>query len=285
MIRAARRGLLVCPVCGEPLAADGRTLRCARRHAFDRAREGYCHLAPAGHGKSALRGDTREMLRARRRIFERGLYAPLAEALADRVLQEGISELTVLDAGCGEGYYIGHVARAISERVGDGTCCAIGVDVSKDALKLAARAHRDVCFVVNDVTRRLTVADRCVDVLLDVFAPRNAAEFARVLKRGGLLVVVIPDARHLAELRERLPLLGIEPGKRERAIERLGDAFRLEAERVIEYRRALEAEDVLDLVRMTPNAWHLDAEDIEPMKSWPRTDVTFAMRMLSFRRG
>ncbi len=286
MIRAARRGVIVCPVCGAPLDADERTLRCGRRHAFDRAREGYCHLAPAGHGKTAMRGDTREMLRARRRIFERGFYAPLAEALAERILREPISPgFTVLDAGCGEGYYIGHVSRALAEHVPDAACCSIGVDVSKDGLKLAARAHHDVCFVVNDVTHRLTVADRCVDVLLDVFAPRNAAEFARVVKRGGLLVVVIPHARHLEELRERLPLLGIEPEKRERVIARLGEAFRLEAERALDYRRALDAEDVRDLIGMTPSAWHLDTADIEPVQSWQRTEVTFAMRLLAFRRG
>ncbi|HEX6992524.1 MAG TPA: methyltransferase domain-containing protein [Gammaproteobacteria bacterium] len=226
------------------------------------------------------------MLRARRRIFERGLYAPLAEAVAERVVREPISPgFTVLDAGCGEGYYVGRAARAIAERAPDEACCSIGVDVSKDALRLAARAYRDVCFVVNDVKHRLTVADACVDVLLDVFAPRNAAEFARVVRDGGLLVVVIPGAGHLQELRGRLPLLGIEPGKRERAIARLGAAFRLESEQAVEYRRELEAEDVLDLLRMTPNAWHLDAADVDPVTSWRRADVTFAMQVLAFRRG
>lgn len=276
----------MCPVCGEPLAADERTLRCAERHAFDRARDGYCHLLPAGHGKTAIRGDTREMLLARRRIFERGLYAPLADAVAECVVRETVSsEFTVLDVGCGEGHYVGRVARAIAERAPDAVRCCIGVDVSKDALKLAARAHRDVCFLVNDVRHRLTVADACVDVLLDVFAPRNVTEFARVVRDDGLLVVVIPDERHLQELRERLPLLGIEPDKRERAIARLGAAFRLESEQVVEYGRELEAEDVLDLLRMTPNAWHLDAADVERVASWRRANVTFAMHVLAFRRG
>src|SRR5690606_28161654 len=116
---------------------------------------------------------------------------------------------------------------------------------------------------------------------------------------------------------ERLPLLGIEPEKRERVIARLGEAFRLEAERAavierplrfepekrarviarlgeafrleaeraLDYRRALDAEDVRDLIGMTPSAWHLDTADIEPVQSWQRTEVTFAMRLLAFRRG
>src|SRR5690606_36490501 len=107
--------LLSCPVCTEPLAGAGRTLRCPRGHAFDFAREGHVDLLPAGHGRSTLTGDTAEMLRARRRFLERGWFAPLARALEDcraalrRALADGVAPdhgrgLVLLEAGCGEGY-------------------------------------------------------------------------------------------------------------------------------------------------------------------------------------
>lgn len=277
-------GVLICPVCGEPLAGDGRTLRCPRGHSFDRAREGYYHLLPAGHGKSGIRGDTREMVRARRRFLERGHYAPLAQVIRARVSREKAS--TVLEAGCGEGYYIGGLARdAEGWPAPAAGRCFLGVDVSKEAVRIAARAHRNVCFLVNDVKRRLTVADGSVDVLLDIFAPRNPAEFARVVRTGGLLVVVIPRPDHLAELRERLPLLGIEVGKRERAAEQFDPAFRLEAEEVVEYRRVLEPAEVLDLVGMTPSAWHMDAGVLAAVEGWGRVPVTIGVEVLLFRRS
>lgn len=300
--RAVRAALavLVCPICGGPFDADMRTLRCPRRHAFDRAREGYYHLLPASGGKAAVHGDTREMVRARRRVFERGLYEPLAKVIEERVVEERVAqervtqelladeraapELAVLDVGCGEGYYVGRVARAMAERAPSTRRCCIGVDLSKDALRLAARAHRDVCFIVNDVRRKLTVAEGSVDVLLDVFAPRNAAEFARVVRANGLLIVAIPQERHLRELRERLPLLGIEAGKRGRTIEQLGFAFRLAAAHEVEYRRELAGGDVVDLLTMTPNAWHLDRTALEAVAGWSSMNVTFAMEVLCLRR-
>ena len=310
-------GVLICPVCGDPLVGDGRTLRCPRGHSFDRAREGYYHLLPAGRGRSKIRGDTREMVRARRRFLERGHYEPLLQAIRERVSREiqgrasrGIEGrvsagtdahvsheipqpappeirapashgrvLTILEAGCGEGYYIGGLVEAIGA-----PCCFIGVDVSKDAVRLAARAHRDVCFLVNDVKHRITVADRSVDVLLDVFAPRNPGEFARVVREGGLLLVAIPQDAHLRELRERLPLIGIEPGKRDRTVEQLAAAFRPEWEETVEYRRALEPEEVLDLVGMSPSAWHVGEELRAAVEALGRVTVTVSVLVMGFRR-
>src|SRR5690606_9551157 len=162
--------------------------------------------------------------------------------------------------------------------------CFIGVDVSKEAVRLAARAYPDVVFLVNDVKHRVTVADGSVDVLLDVFAPRNPGEFARVVRDGGLLLVAIPGDDHLRELRERLPLLGIEPGKRERTVEQFAGAFRLESEEVVEYRRELGAEEVVDLVGMTPSAWHVEEDALAEAATWGAVTVTVSVLVMGFRR-
>lgn len=224
------------------------------------------------------------MARARRRVFERSVFEPLADAIAACVAAEpGRERFSVLDVGCGEGYYIGSVARSVATSTVQ-AACFIGVDVSKETLKLAARAHRSVCFLVNDARYRLTVADGSIDVLLDVFAPRNAAEFTRVVRDGGLLLVAIPLAHHLRELRERLPLLGIEDRKRQRAIDQLGAAFALERAQSVEYTRVLASDAVLDLLRMTPNAWHLDTAAFEQVGSWGPLEVTFGVEVLALRK-
>ena len=263
---------MTCPVCLAPLALAGRTWRCPAGHAFDRAREGYVDLLPVGHGRSGITGDTREMARARARFLGAGHYDRLVERLVARVAGhvQGRESPVVAEAGCGVGHYIGAIARSLP-----GARC-YGLDISREALRVAARAHPGVTFAINDVRHRLTLADASCDVLLDVFAPRNAAEFRRVLRSDGLLVVVIPGDRHLAGIRDMPGLLDIEPEKRQRTLDGLAPAFHLAWEEELEWTTTLAGPSVADLLAMTPGAFHLDA-------GIPATDaarVTFAFRLL-----
>lgn len=288
--------VLVCPVCGEALHEVDRSLRCPRRHTFDRAREGYFHLLPAGHGRSRLEGDTREMVQARRRFLERGHYEPLSRAINACVLRhtaglattargEGVpARITALEVGCGEGYYIGALARAVPSAPAGSAHCFLGLDISKEAVRLAARTHREVLFLINDVKHRICVADGAVDVLLDIFAPRGPAEFARVVRPGGLLIVAIPSDDHLRELRACLPMIGIEAGKRDRTVGQFEGAFQLVAEESVEYRTELVADAILDLLRMTPNYWHLDEATLADVAAWEPSSVTISVLLLAFRR-
>ncbi|MBW3552919.1 MAG: methyltransferase domain-containing protein [Gemmatimonadetes bacterium] len=271
--------MLSCPVCRGPLVLQGRTFRCASGHAFDRAREGYVDLLPVGHGRSGIRGDTAAMSRARRRFLGRGHYDPLVRRIAARV-REHVDRAAqprppaVAEAGCGVGHYIGALANTLPD-----DAALFGFDVSRDALRLAARLHPRVTFAVNDLKHRLCLTDASLDALLDVFAPRNAAEFRRVLRPDGLLLVVIPGERHMAELRDRLPLLGIEPDKRERTLEQLAPAFEAAWEETPEWEAELAGEDVADLVGMTPSAHHLPGGDLA---SGDPARVTLSFRLIGF---
>jgi len=284
-------GILICPICSGPLdEADG-TFRCPKGHAFDRAREGYIHLLPAGHGRSGIQGDTAEMVRARRRFLERGYYEPLARAIEARVLghlagrgavrADGAAPPTIIDVGCGEGYYIGRLERAVAAAGGDG--CFVGVDISRDAVRLAARAHRGVRFIVNDVHHRICVADRSADVVLDVFAPRNPREFARIVREDGLVLVVVPGDDHLEELRGVVPLLRIGEAKEERTAERLGERFELAGREGLRYTIEPTGDDVADLLRMTPNRWHLDEAALALAAAADRLSITVSVALLAFR--
>jgi len=280
---------LVCPVCGDRLDETGRSFRCPRGHAYDRSREGYVHLLPAGHGRSRLEGDVADMVRARRRFLERGHFEPLVDALAHalRDLQEerrarskdDASGPTVLDVGCGDGYYGGRLREAVQR-----PCCFFGLDLSKQALRLAARAYPDILFFVNDVRHRICLADASVDLLIDVFAPRNPVEFARVLHPHGLALVVIPNPEHLRELREHLPLLEIDADKRERTEERLAGRFELVGLERIEHRMTLAPGEAVDLIRMTPNYWHADEPALRAAARLGETAVTASVSVLRFRK-
>ena len=53
----ATAAALRCPVCGGPLLLTGRSLRCARAHSFDLAKEGYAYLLPMQKKHAADPGD------------------------------------------------------------------------------------------------------------------------------------------------------------------------------------------------------------------------------------
>jgi 23S rRNA (guanine745-N1)-methyltransferase len=282
--------LLVCPSCRAELAETGSSLRCPAGHTYDIAREGYVNLL-GGRALAATVGDAPEMLRARRRFLARGFYTPLSEAIGEIGLdlaqgadREPDAPFKVLEAGSGEGYYLGMLHRTITDLT-DEPVCALGVDVSKHAARMAARSFPDVLFVVADVTRPLPIADAAIDLLLNLFAPRNPAEFARVVRPGGSLVVAIPDPDHLAEVRPTLNLLDIEPDKEARVIERHAPMFRLVRSQRVSIALTLDATAVSDLLDMTPNYRHRDRQLARPLDDPKPISATARFTVLMFQRA
>jgi 23S rRNA (guanine745-N1)-methyltransferase len=138
----------------------------------------------------------------------------------------------------------------------------LAVDVAKAAVRRAARAHPRAAAVVCDIWHALPIADACADVVLDVFAPRNASEFHRVLRPDGALFVVTPRSDHLGELVRSLGLIGIDPDKDERLAATFDPMFRLERETPYEHPLSLSHDMAARFVGMGPSAWHTDAAQL-----------------------
>lgn len=257
-------------------------MRCAAGHAFDLAREGYVNLLGQG-----LPGDSAAMLQARRAFLARGGYAPLASAVAGLLGRHlatwPAAAPAVLDAGCGEGYYLGGLGSQLAAQDVAAVRLA-GMDIAKEAVRLAARAYPAVAWAVADSWGRLPVADDALAGLLDIFAPRNPAEFARVLAPGGLLLVVIPGPAHLAELRAALPLLGIEEDKEARVQAAFAADFTPLALQSLDYPLQLDPAALMELVAMTPSARHLSAEGGAALAALGGLVTTVSFRILSFVR-
>ncbi|MFG3256533.1 putative RNA methyltransferase [Streptomyces sp. NPDC048172] len=241
--------VLTCPLCGEPFRPAEGALRCARRHSFDLARQGHVTLLPGG--TRAPRADTAPMVASRAAFLESGHYAPLAHALAERAAALPTGRDVVLDAGTGTGHYLARILDALPGTVG------LGMDASPYALRRAARAHPRLGAVGWDVWRPLPVRTGSVDLVVNVFAPRNAPEFRRVLRPDGALLVVTPTGRHLAELRRDLGLLSVESGKAGRLRASLAGGFQEVDTFRREFTLDLADDDVVDLVAMGPNAHHV----------------------------
>jgi len=285
---------LACPVCDRRLSWGERTISCSEGHSFDVAREGYVNLLPSQHRSRGMEGDIIGMLQARRRFLEAGHYRPLLDELSAQVgaamqeRAEGIRAATdaprapvpcVVEVGCGEGYYVAGVAEALSAD-GDEQVIWLGTDLSKPAVKLAAKHYPKLTFFVADINRRLYVHDGSVSVLLDVFAPRNPSEFARVLEPGGSVVIAIPNESHLASLREQLGLLAIQENKERLVIERFGDGFELVSRTEVGFQMELSAAGVADLVGMGPSSWHRPADEAQTGVAAAKTEAAFVVLRL-----
>lgn len=196
--------VLACPSCALPLAREGGSFRCGNGHVFDVAREGYVNLLLAQHRHSKDPGYNKEMIAARRDFFDRGHYERLADDMAEVIggyLPSGPG--VVLDAGCGEGYYLRRLRKFLA---GSGHCAPVlfcGLDISKHGIRVAARRDPEGLYAVAG-TFRMPVLPGIVDVLLTHFSPVSAADFRRVVSPGGTVLVGGPGEDHLFSFKERL---------------------------------------------------------------------------------
>ncbi|MFF2653522.1 putative RNA methyltransferase [Streptomyces sp. NPDC058045] len=245
--------LLRCPTCRtspRPLNPDRSTLRCPAGHTFDIARHGYASLLT---GVRATSGDDTAMAQARDRFLATGRYEPIRRAVAHLAADALPERGTVVDVGCGTGYYLSGV---LDQRPGTR---GLGLDTSVRALRSAARTHARAAAATWDVFRPFPLGDGVADVVLDVFAPRNPAEFHRVLRPHGRLIVVRPTGRHLFELRGRVPaLVTIDPAKEQRLHRALNPYFKSALTQLIEYPMDLTGPEASDLLGMTPSARHVN---------------------------
>jgi 23S rRNA (guanine745-N1)-methyltransferase len=262
---------LRCPNCRLPLAAPGPlVLRCGHGHSFDVARQGYVTLTT---GRTPHPGDTADMITARAAFLAAGHYDFIAYALADAV---PAGAEFVVDAGTGTGHYLARVLDALP------TAAGLGLDVSKPALRRAARAHPRAAAALADLWRPLPLADASADVLLDVFAPRNGPEFRRVLRPGGVLLVVTPAADHLHELIAAHSLLTVDPAKADRLAASVGAHFTAESTTTLRRSLTLSAAQAHTLIAMTPSARHAQAP---APASETLVQVTAAVDLTRYRPG
>lgn len=277
---------LNCPLCAGPLATTDsgeRVLSCPAGHRYDAAKQGYFNLL-TGRGTS-FREDSASMVQARAAFLAAGHYSALAQALSQEAQAAVPQRLPrLLDAGAGTGYYLDAVATGLATSRGDRPP-ALALDISRHAMRRAAKLPRTRALVW-DLWRPLPVADAAVDVLLNVFAPRNGAEFARVLSPGGLALVATPLPGHLAEARGPLDLLAIAAGKHESVAAAMGPEFETTQTREIRSELRLSADDAVRLATMGPAGHHHDEVSTrERLQRHPIPDiVSAAFRLQVFRR-
>jgi 23S rRNA (guanine745-N1)-methyltransferase len=271
---------LACPLDGTPLHCHGPAWRCASGHSFDIASQGYTNLLPVQHKRSRDPGDSKEMIAARRRFLTAGFYQPIAVAVSRAVLANlpADASSSCLDAGCGEGYYLRQLAAAVPD---DQTLALLGLDISKWAVLAAAKQDRRVNWVVGS-NAHLPVMPGTLDRVLCMFGFPVYPEFARVLKPGGRLLQVDAGPDHLRELRaiiypslkpERTSELPTPAGFRRLPTETL--RFSIDLTR---------AEQIADLLTMTPHLYRASAEGRAQAAALTALSLSVEVRLTGFER-
>lgn len=243
-----------------PLVREPRHLRCSQGHSFDIARSGYINLLQPQERKSKQPGDTLAAVAGRRRLHDLGVTQPLLRAVQE-IVGPSPSDI-ILDAGCGDGFYLGSMARAAKFE-------AHGVDISIPAIDAAARRHPECEWVVANADRALPYPDRSFTVALSITGRMNAPEFRRVLRPNGRLLVAIPSPEDLIELR------GKGRDRVSRTVESFAADFTLVSQDRSTTTASLAAAAVQDVL-------HSIYRPLQP-KPAEAMQVTFSLDLLLFR--
>lgn len=262
--------ILLCTVrgCRTPLVRHERTYVCANRHSFDVARTGYVNLLQPQDRRSRNPGDTAAAVAARRRFYERG--DPLVAAIVRAVPVRG----TLLDVGCGEGSHLDAFRREYGVE-------AWGVDISVPAIELAAKTHRECSFVVANADRFLPFADASFDAVTSITARMNAGEMRRVLRPDGALIVVVPAAEDLVELREAVQGERIERDRVERTVASFAPLFTLERQETLRHIARLDRAAMIEVLSSSYRG--LRTRERERLERLEFADVTLARDLLLLR--
>jgi len=251
---------LICPLCAQALSENSQGLACANRHQFDRAKEGYFNLLPVHHKNSREPGDAKQQLMARRAFLTEGYFSPLLDELK-KIINENVS--TLLDIGCGEGYF----TRGLSEHCAHAD--VYGLDISKAGIRLAAKNSSPKITYVVASSHSLPVADMSMDVVTRIYAPSKDDELFRVIKPAGKLIIVTPGEQHLIGLRRAI-YTTIKPHPKPRVPE----GFKERGQRSISFPLNIPAGDLTHaILEMTPFAWKLTPALIERLISRELVDV------------
>lgn len=276
--------LLRCPQCGSGMRAVETGVVCAAGHVFDRARQGY--LALFGPRGRRFAGDSPDQVAARDEVLRAGIFDDVAAVLARQASTslQGIAGPVILDAGAGTGFYLDRVVEAAGSGPDGATVLGLGTELSVAAARRLARTNPRVAALVADTWDGLPVRDRSIDLLQVVFAPRNTAEFARVLKPGGTLVVAGPAPGHLEPLRTRAGMVGQAADRGDRLDQALNDEFETGRFETVDVSVDVPGPRAVDMALMGPSGVHLDRGRLEAQLGARRRPVRVHVEVRMYRR-
>ncbi|HHX70112.1 MAG TPA: methyltransferase domain-containing protein, partial [Gallicola sp.] len=243
------------------------TYKCSSKHSFDISKEGYINLLL----NKSKAGDNQEMIKARKEFLEKGYFNPLVDGIINTMQTLDINNPNIIDIGCADGYYTYAISKHYPK--------IIGLDISKDAIKYAARKYKDILFVVANA-KKLPIQSEEVDIALNIFAPHFLDELKRVLKNGGYIIKATPNKKHLFELKEIIyenTYLTKEKQINE-------DDLILVKSTDLNYKKDIMSQDLINLFKMTPYTYKTKQTDIDKLKQIKKLLITFDFNISVYKK-
>lgn len=276
--------MIICPICKNRLTREERRYICCNNHSFDVSKQGHANLLLSNQKNSKIPGDNREMVLSRKNFLERGNYQEISDTV-NKIVESHLSEkkeISILDIGCGEGYYTNRLEEHLAK-------CGIktemtGIDISKEAVMAAAKTYKNIAWLVASATA-LPIADESLDFIICMFAKIDPDEFQRTLKKGGKLIVVSTGKDHLEDLKGvvydvikkdfYLPAED-ESLKIFKHIETLTHTYRT---------KVIGNEAIRALFNMTPYRWRSPQKGIEKLFALEELETTVQVTVDTFEKN
>ena len=277
--------IIACPVCGQSLSNDNKRWLCPDGHSFDQARQGYLNLLMAQHKKSKAPGDTIEMVDARQRILDSKLYQPISDLLNQWVSEIALNSeqpLQLADIGCGEGYYTERLHQSLTDHLVEHHI--YGVDISKDALRRAAKRSKSIHWLVAS-GGQLPFLPQQLDIIISLFTILMPQGFSKVLKPNAPVVLINTGADHLIELREII-YENVKSKVLDPNVTMQAHGYHLSAEQRLKYKTKLNSsEQIIDLLQMTPHWWRIQPSALAKIKALNELEITVDINLHQFTLG
>ncbi|MEE1674895.1 methyltransferase domain-containing protein [Agarivorans aestuarii] len=264
--------MIICPICQHSLSLQDKQWSCDNGHCFDQAKECYTNLLAVQHKHSKQPGDSKAMLQARQNFLNQGHFEFLANAINQVISQYSVQ--SIVDLGCGEGYYTQAIQRQQSN-----ANPVIGIDIAKDGIRMAAKRCKQAQFFVAS-NHRLPIADNSIDFTVRVFAPSDNQELLRISKAKSYLLKVVPGAMHLSKLRT---LLYKDLQAHSEQAEVMDGWHLLEQQKIAQTSR-LNRADMNALCMMTPFAWKKNKELEQHLELSDKFEMDFEFVLQLYQR-
>ena len=276
--------LLCCPVCRLDLTPADRSLGCKNGHHFDLARSGYVNLM-VGARRAVIRGDRKQQLHRRNAFLATGRFDFIAEAIVGEMDRDLIPmsrpAFNAVDAGCGTGYHLDAIVRQLPRR-SNVAWSGLGFDVSKEAAQIASRRGCHLAFAVSDVWSDWPLRSGSADIVVNIFAPKNLGQMARVISPDGALAMAFPGPGHFVELRREFGLKPMRAGKACSYIDAVGRFFGEVWCKRLTQSLDLEGESIMNAMLMAPNAALMS--DKSTLSKYDKRSVTIDVHVLFARK-
>lgn len=249
------KSIYKCPVCQGRLLREEKQYICSNNHSYDISGKGYVNLMLANQKKTKDPGDNKDMIESRRDFLNKEYYKRFSDCLNGVIIEELHSDKrNILDAGCGEGYYISNLRNSFLKEYKEVINVKFyGTDISKNAIMFASKRDRDINLSVAS-SFDLPIINNSLDCVIRNFAPGDNKEFCRVLRSDGILIIATPGIEHLYGLKE---IIYDEPRKN-KIKENNPEGFVHIRNKEIRYTISLDnPEDITNLISMTPYYWSI----------------------------